>query len=132
MPLAGIDLIAQSCEVVFHEGEEAPTHEEILRNVVEADAVLCLVGDRMDKEIIDKAARLKVISTMSAGFEHIDVAYATKKGIYVGYAPGALTDATADLAFSLLLAAARRICEADHFMRQRQWKIAWAPVTRRS
>jgi glyoxylate reductase len=86
------------------------------------------VGDRMDREAIDRAVNLKVISTMSAGFEHIDIAYATEKGIYVGYAPDALTDATADLTFSLLLAAARRIPESDRYMRQRKWKISWTPL----
>ena len=65
---------------------------------------------------------------MSAGFEHIDVAYATQKGIYIGYAPDALTEATADLTFSLMLAAARRIAESDRFMRQRKWKISWSPL----
>jgi glyoxylate reductase len=128
IPLPGIDLIAEACEIVFHEGEEAPAREDILKNVVDKDGILCLVGDKMDKEVIDKAKTLKVISTMSAGFEHIDVAYATQKGIYVGFTPDALTEATADLTFSLLLATARRIAEGDRFMRQRKWKISWSPL----
>ena len=128
IPLPAVDLISESCDVVFHEGEEAPTREELLNNIVDKDGVVCLVGDRMDKEAIDLAGNMKVISTMSAGFEHIDIAYATQKGIYVGYAPDALTDATADLTFSLLLAAARRIPESDRFMRQRKWKISWSPL----
>ncbi len=65
---------------------------------------------------------------MSAGFEHIDVKYATQKGIYIGYAPDAVTEATADLTFSLMLAAARRIAESDRFIRQRKWKISWTPL----
>lgn len=128
IPLPAIDLISESCDVVFHEGEEAPAQEEILYNIADKDGILCLVGDRMDKGAIDRASNLKVISTMSAGFEHIDVTYATEKGIYVGYAPDALTEATADLTFSLLLAAARRIPESDRFMRQRKWKISWTPL----
>ncbi len=128
IPLPGIDLVSESCDVTFHEGEEAPTREEILKNISDKDGILCLVGDRVDKEFIDSAKNLKVISTMSVGFEHIDIAYATQKGIYVGYTPDALTDATADLAFSLLLAAARRIPEGDRFMRNRQWKISWSPL----
>jgi glyoxylate reductase len=128
IPLPAIDLISESCDVVFHGGEEAPAREEILRNIPDKDGILCLVGDRMDKEAIDLAGNLKIISTMSAGFEHIDIAYATGKGIYVGYAPDALTEATADLTFSLLLAAARRIPESDRFMRQRKWKISWTPL----
>jgi glyoxylate reductase len=128
IPLPAIDLIGESCDVVFHEGDEAPTREELLKGICDKDGVFCLVGDRMDKEAIDLAGNLKVISTMSAGFEHIDIAYATEKGVYVGYAPDALTDATADLTFSLLLAAARRIAESDRFMRQRKWKISWTPL----
>jgi glyoxylate reductase len=69
-----------------------------------------------------------VISTASVGFEHIDVEEATKRGIYVGYAPAVLTDATADLAFALLLAAGRRIAEADGFVRALKWKVAWTPT----
>jgi len=128
IPLPAIDLISESCDVTFHGGQEAPSREELLHNIADQDGVFCLVGDRMDKKAIDRANNLKVISTMSAGFEHIDVAYATQKGIYVGYAPDALTDATADLTFSLLLGAARRITESDRFMRQRKWKISWSPL----
>jgi len=128
IPLPAIDLISESCDVVFHEGEETPIREILLNNINDKDGIVCVVGDRMDKEAIDRAENLKVISTMSAGFEHIDIAYATQKGIYVGYAPDALTDATADLTFSLLLAAARRITESDRLIRQRKWTTSWTPL----
>ena len=128
IPLPAIDLISKSCDVIIHEGEESPTREEILNNIADKDGILCVIRDRMDKEAIDRGRNLKVISTMSAGFEHIDVTYATQKGIYVGYAPDALTEATADLTFSLLLAAARRITEADRLIRQRKWTISWSPL----
>ncbi len=127
IPFQHIDLITESCDVIFHEKEEPPTREEFLNAISDKDGVICLVSDKMNREAIDRALHLKVISTMSAGFEHIDIAYATEKGIYVCYAPDALTDATADLAFSLLLAAARRIAESDRFIRQRKWKISWSP-----
>jgi glyoxylate reductase len=128
IPLPAIDLISESCDVVFHEGKETPIRDNLLENIADKDGIICVVGDGMNKEAIDRAKNLKVISTMSAGFEHIDVTYATKKGIYVGYAPDALTDATADLTFSLLLAAARRISESDRFIRQRKWNISWSPL----
>lgn len=128
MPFPAIDLISESCDVVFHEGEEAPGREEVLRNIADKDGIFCIASDIIDKRAIDSAGNLKIVSTMSAGFEHIDVAYATQKGIYVGYAPDAVTEATADLAFSLMLAAARRIAESDRFMRQRKWKISWSPL----
>jgi glyoxylate reductase len=129
MPFQCIDLISASCDVVFHEGDEAPSWEEILNNIADKDGIFCQVGNRIDKTVIDRASNLKVISTMSAGFEHIDVAYATQKGIYVCYAPDALIDAVADLTFSLLLAAARRIAELDRFIRQRKWTISWSPLS---
>jgi glyoxylate reductase len=128
IPLPAIDLISESCDIVFHEGEEPPTRKEFLTNIADKDGVICLVSDKLDKEAIDMTTRLRIISTMSAGFEHIDVTYATEKGIYVCYAPDALTNATADLAFSLLLAAARRIAESDRFMRQKKWNISWSPT----
>jgi glyoxylate reductase len=128
IPLPAVGLVSESCDVVFHEGNETPIREILLNNIADKDGIICVVGDRMDKEAIDRAKNLKVISTMSAGFEHIDVAYATQKGVYVGYAPDALTDATADLTFSLLLAAARRITESDRLIRQRKWKVSWSPL----
>jgi glyoxylate reductase len=128
IPLPAIDLVSESCDVVFHEGNETPMREILLNNIADKDGIICVVGDRIDKEAIDRANNLKVISTMSAGFEHIDVAYATQKGIYVGYAPDALTEATADLTFSLLLSAARRITESDRLIRQRKWTISWTPL----
>lgn len=128
IPLPPIDLVSESCDVNFHEEKESPSREELLYNMADKDGIICLVRDKIDREIIDKSTKLKVISTMSAGFEHIDVAYATEKGIYVCYAPDALTDATADLTFSLLLAAARRIVESDRLIRQKKWNISWSPL----
>ncbi len=128
IPLPPIDLVSESCDVIFHEGKEAPSQEELLNNIADKDGTICLVRDKINREVIDRAINLKVISTMSAGFEHIDVAYATEKGIYVCYAPNGLIDATADLTFSLLLAAARRIAESDRLIRERKWKISWSPL----
>jgi glyoxylate reductase len=75
--------------------------------------------------VFDAAPTLKAISTCSVGYEHIDVAEAAKRGIYVGYTPGVLTDATADLAFALLLAAARRIAEGDRYVRAGKWRVGF-------
>jgi glyoxylate reductase len=128
IPETGIELIAEFCDIVMHSGEEPPDEKEIIGNISDKDALLCLLSDRINKTIIDAAPALKVISTMSAGFEHIDVNEATNKGIYIGYTPGVLTDATADLAFTLLLSVSRRIGEADRFVRALNWKVAWSPA----
>jgi glyoxylate reductase len=127
IPEQGIKLIAEFCDISIQPGEEPPDEKEIIRNVGNKDAILCLLSDRINKNIINAAPVLKVISTMSAGFEHIDVSEATNQGIYIGYTPGILTDATADLAFTLLLSVSRRIVEADRFVREMNWKIAWSP-----
>ncbi len=126
LPPPGEELLRDACDVTVHQGEGPPARDELIRNLRGADALLCILTTRIDRDVIAAADRLKIISTMSVGFEHIDVAAATARGIYVGYTPGVLTDATADLAFSLLMAAARRIAEADRFVRSRSWK-QWSP-----
>jgi glyoxylate reductase len=127
LPPPGEELLRESCDLIVHQGEAPPTRDEVIRNLQGADALLCILTTRIDRDVIAAGDRLRIVSTMSVGFEHIDVAAATERGIYVGYTPGVLTDATADLAFSLLMAAARRIAEADRFVRSGSWK-QWSPT----
>jgi len=127
IPEQGIKLISEFCDISIHPEEMPPDEKEIIKNISDKDAILCLLSDKINKKIMDSAPLLKVISTMSAGFEHIDTDEATRKGIYIGYTPDILTDATADLAFALLLSTSRRIVEADSFVRTLKWKIAWSP-----
>lgn len=104
-----------------------PTREQLLEKVRGADGLLCMLTERIDVELMDAAGpQLKVISSMSVGVDHIDVAEATKRGIPVGNTPGVLTDATADQAFALLLAAARRVVEGVDYIRAGQW-TTWHP-----
>jgi glyoxylate reductase len=87
-----------------------------------------MLTDRIDAHVMDKAgSNLKVISSYSTGFEHIDVKEATARGIYVTYTADILAEATADLAFGLILACARNIVSADEFTKNKKWKIAWSP-----
>jgi glyoxylate reductase len=127
IPEPGISLLEECCEVTVHPHDEPATGDEVMKQVIDKDGLICLPGDKIDKAVMEKALRLKVISTFSVGFEHIDVGEATKRGIYVGYTPGILNDATADLAFTLLLSAARKIPQSDRFVRLRQWKMAGSP-----
>lgn len=127
LPPPGEELLRESCDVIVHQGEGPPSRDELIRNLKGTDALLCILTTPIDRELIAAADRLKIVSTMSVGFEHIDVAAATARGIYVGYTPGVLTDATADLAFALLMAAARRIGEAERFVRSWSWK-QWSPT----
>ena len=122
IPSPGIELLSEGCDVTVYEGTFAIDRAELLKSVGDMDGLVCIPQDRIDREVLDAAPFLKAISTYSVGYEHIDLAEATKRGIYVGHTPGILTDATADLAFALLLAAARRIAEADRYVREGKWQ----------
>jgi len=102
--------------------ETPPPYEVILEKVRGKDGLLCLLTDRIDAKVINAGSQLKVISQIAVGFDNIDIIEATARGIRVGNTPGVLTDATADLAFALLLAAARRIGESLDYVRQGKWK----------
>lgn len=124
----GLDLLQHRFEIDLWQGELPPPREEILRRVRGVDGLLCLLTDKIDAAVMDAAgAQLKVISTMAVGYDNIDVKEATRRGIPVGNTPGVLTDATADFAFALLLAAARRVVEADRFTRAGKWQT-WNPA----
>lgn len=128
IPDPGLNLVREhfpSAEVWTH--DLPPTREQLLEKVRGVDGLLCLLTERIDAEVMDAAGpQLKVISSMSVGVDHIDVAEATKRGIPVGNTPGVLTDATADQAFALLLAAARRLVEGVDYVRAGKW-TTWHP-----
>jgi glyoxylate reductase len=100
--------------------------KDLLERIQNKDGLLCLLGDRVDEEVIDRSPGLKVIGNYAVGFDNIDIEHASRKGIPVINTPGVLTDATADLAFALLLASARRIAEGDRFIREGRF-ISWGP-----
>jgi glyoxylate reductase len=105
---------------------QPPPYEVLLEKVQSIDGLLCLLTDSIDRRLIESAPLLKVISQMAVGYDNIDVATATEYGIPIGHTPGVLTDATADLTWALLMAAARRVVEGDRFTRSGQWKT-WEP-----
>ncbi len=114
-------------EVDLREAAEPLPKPELIRRLQEADGLLCLLTDRVDAEVLRSAPRLKVVATVTVGYDHIDVEAATALGILVTNTPDVLTEATADLAFGLLLAAARRIPEADRDVRRGRfpsWSLA--------
>ncbi|MEJ2776985.1 D-glycerate dehydrogenase [Sulfolobaceae archaeon RB850M] len=114
-------------EVIEWDKINPPPKEWIIENIKEADGLLCTLTNKIDKDIIEAGKRLKVISTYSVGFDHIDVKYAKSKGVKVGYTPEVLTETTADLIFALMLAVARRIVEGDRLIREGKWNIPWQP-----
>ncbi len=121
-------MLSEFCEVDLHEGETAPSRNELLSHTQGKDGLLCLIADRINAEVLDASSRLKVVSSLSVGFEHIDVEAATRRGVYITYTPGVLTEATADFTWALILAVARRVAEGDWYVRSGQWTAGWGPM----
>jgi glyoxylate reductase len=128
IPESGINMLREYCEVTVNPSQEPAQSDELMRQVSDKDGIICLPGDKIDMALMEGAAHLKIISTFSVGFEHIDFKEATKRGIYIGYTPGILTDATADMAFTLLLSMARQIPRCDRFVRAGDWKVMSSPL----
>lgn len=113
-------------DVHCRDSDEPATPEELRALVADADALLCLLTDRADEALLQAAPRLKVVATCSAGYDHVDVAAATARGVLVTHTPGVLHEATADLTLALILATARRVVEGDAFLRAGRfghWKL---------
>jgi len=109
---------------------QEPPYEILLEKAKEVDAMVTLVSDNIDCNLLKQAKNLRIIAQYAVGYNNIDIDCATKLGIYVTNTPGVLTDATAELAWALLMAAARNIAVADHFVRFGEWwrlKTAWHP-----
>ncbi|MGE5862535.1 MAG: 2-hydroxyacid dehydrogenase [Nitrososphaerales archaeon] len=124
----GIELLKKYYDVILNDTIESPTKDIMIKKVKDVDGILCTLSEKIDSDIIDAAgANLKVISTFSTGFEHIDINEATKRGIYVTNTGDILSEATADLTFSLILALSRRVVEGHSFIINKKWKNGWTP-----
>ncbi len=127
IPEPGLLLLKEHFHPDIWPHEIPPTREQFLEKICGVDALLCMLTERVDAEAMDAMGlQLKVISNMAVGVDNIDVSAATARGIPVGNTPGVLTDATADQAFALMLSAARRIPEAERYVRAGKWG-AWSP-----
>lgn len=126
LPGGALEFLRQHCEVRLWEGELPPPAEEVRKQAMEADGLLTLLTDRVDRELLAGAGRLLVVSNMATGFDNVDVVAATERGVLVTRTPGVLSETTADFAFALLLAAARRVVEGDRYAREGKWKT-WGP-----
>ena len=107
--------------------ELPPPYETLLEKVKDTDGILSMLTDKIDRNLMETASNLRVVSNLAVGFDNIDINEATRRHIPVGNTPGVLTETTADLTFSLLMAASRRIVEADNYTRQGKWKT-WGPL----
>jgi glyoxylate reductase len=124
-----IPMISKECSVIVanHRGRP-PTSDELLKAVRDKDAILCTLSDIIDAKVMDAAgSNLKVISSYSTGTDHIDIKEATKRGIYVTFTGDILTEATADLAFALILATSRQITQGHELVTSKRWKYGWDP-----
>jgi glyoxylate reductase len=128
LPDEGLAVVRAACDMDLWDGDLPPPRAELLRRVAGVDGALTLLTDKVDDEFLDAAGpQLRVVSNYAVGFDNVDVAACARRGVKVGNTPGVLTDTTADLAFALLMAAARRLPEGDRFVRDGKWKT-WGPL----
>lgn len=126
LPGEALAFLREHCDVRLWDGELPPPAEELRRQTADADGLLALLTDRIDRGLLEGAPRLLVVSNMATGFDNVDVAAANERGVLVTRTPGVLSETTADFAFALMLAAARRIVEGDRYTRAGKWKT-WGP-----
>ncbi len=127
IPERGLKIIEERFDAEVWPEYAPPPKKVIIQKVRDVDALASLLSDKIDAEVFDAAPKLKIVAQMAVGFDNIDVKEATKRGIYVTNTPGVLTETTADFAWTLLMAVARRVVEADKYARTGQWKVGWHP-----
>ena len=126
IPEEGLKRLRTQCEVWVSPSPTAPTEEELIAWVRDADALLCLLSDPVTERVLEAGKHLKIVANYAVGYDNIDVAAATARGIMVTNTPGVLTTATAELAVALIFAVARRVVEADRFTREGKF-VGWHP-----
>ncbi len=127
IPEAGLRLLREAAEMRLWEDELPPSPKELAALLSGCDGALTLLTDIIDGAVLDREPRLKVISNFAVGFDNVDIPAATERGVAVCNTPGVLTETTADFAFALLMAAARRIVEGADYVRAGRWKT-WGPT----
>jgi glyoxylate reductase len=128
IPERGLEAIQSEGEIEVWRDPLPPSYETLVQKVRGIHGLVCLLTDKIDGNLMDiMGPQVKVISQMAVGYDNIDIPAATARGIPVGNTPGVLTDTTADFAWTLLMAAARRVVEGDKFTREGKWKT-WGPI----
>jgi glyoxylate reductase len=127
IPDEGLNAIAAACDVDVWPDRLPPPPDALRDRVRDCDGLVSLLTDRVDAALLDAAPRLKVVSNFAVGFNNVDVPACTQRGVCVGNTPGVLTDATADIAVTLLLNAARRIAESAGDAKAGRW-LTWEPL----
>src|ERR1022692_1588257 len=127
MPPAVMERLERETDLAWHSEDRTATKAEIIAGMKGRDALLCNILDRVDAELLDACSGLKIVANFGVGFNNIDVAAATARKIPVTNTPGVLTDTTADMAFTLMLAGARRVGEGERLVRAQHW-TGWQPL----
>ena len=127
LPDAGLTLIRENCDADVWTDPLPPPAAVLRERIASCEALVSLLTDKVDAALLDLAPRLKVVSNFAVGFNNIDVPACSARGICVGNTPGVLTDATADMAFCLLIAAARRVVAGHNYTLAGKWKT-WEPL----
>ncbi|MBY0514964.1 MAG: D-glycerate dehydrogenase [Gemmataceae bacterium] len=127
IPEAGLSRIAAACDVDLWPNQLPPPYDTLRDRVKDCDGLVSLLTDRIDGPLLDAAPRLKVVSNYAVGFNNVDVPACTARGVCVGNTPGVLTDATADTAVMLLMAAARRLADSAADAKAGRW-LTWEPL----
>ena len=128
LPERGLNIIKKHFDAEVWPEYAPPPKKTIMEKAKNVDALVSLLSDKIDAEVFNASPKLKIVSQLAVGFDNIDIPEATKRGIYVTNTPEVLTDTTADFAWLLLMAVARRIVEADKYVHTGQWKVGWHPA----
>lgn len=127
IPDRGLRKVLDFCDAEVWGDELPPPRDVLLEKVKDCEGLLSLLTDKVDGELMDRAPKLRVVANYAVGFDNIDVDAATKRGIAVGNTPGVLTETTADFAWTLMMAAARRVAEGWDYVRAGKWRT-WGPL----
>jgi glyoxylate reductase len=127
IPTVGLDRVLHACDAEVWHDPLPPPADVLRRKLADCEGVLSLLTDRIDADLLAACPKLRVISNYAVGFNNVDVDAATARGIRVGNTPGVLTEATADIAFALLIGAARRVVEGHAYSKSGAWKT-WEPL----
>jgi glyoxylate reductase len=119
---AAREILQESCEVEYWTKPERPPREEVLRRLRDKEGLVCLLTEKVNDELLRAAPRLRIAANVAVGFDNIDVAACTKRGVVASNTPGVLDETTADFAWTLLMAVARRLSEGEALARSGNWK----------
>ena len=126
LPGSALELLGQHTDLRVWDGETPPPRDDLLRQVAKCDGIVTLLTDRVDEALLEAAPGLLAVSNMATGFDNVDVEAASRRNVLVTRTPGVLSETVADFTFALILAAARRVTEADRHVRSGLWEN-WGP-----